>query len=226
MFLLGFLKCTRNTIRSFHWKHSSLNIKGASAETVGGWAQGSSKVWVRKCAIHHAGLILLGTFPLHQLGHRFLPCARTTTTLSTPSTSTLNRTEIKHHLLNMYPTSSLGKPSGKLFFNASLLNLPPKHTTRTLAGSAKKWHIARASVVCKKRSDPLLALQPKLRQHWTSGTACPLLVSLSSMEGQGLGGHSQRTEPCSTWHICTMISGSSRAQGRCAGGKREETESR
>lgn len=168
-----------------------------------------------------------GDVPSAPAGPRFIPCARTTTTLPTPSTSTLNRTEIKHHLLNMCPTSSLGKPSGKLFFNVSLLNLPPKHPTRTLAGSANKWHIARASVACKKRSDPLLALQPKLRQHWTLGTACPLLVSLSSMEGQGLGGHSQRrTEPRSTWHVCTMISGSSRAQGRCAGGKREETESR
>lgn len=77
------------------------------------------------------------------------------------------------------------------FFYVPLLSLSPKHhTPAASAGFANKPYVLRASVACRKAWSSPPSLQPTLRQRRTLGTACPLLVSLSSVEGQGLGGHS------------------------------------
>lgn len=52
MFLLGSLKCTKNTIRSLYWGAAPHTKKAASEETLGRWAQGSSKVLLRKRSGH------------------------------------------------------------------------------------------------------------------------------------------------------------------------------
>lgn len=91
---------------------SSSHITGTSAEGLGGWAQGSSKVWFRKCSMLRACLTVSGTQHHHHQGHRVCRHARSTTAHPTPSPD-LNRAEIKHYLPSMCLTSSLQEPAGK-----------------------------------------------------------------------------------------------------------------
>jgi len=75
------------------------------------------------------------------------------------------------------------------FLNIPLLNLSPRHH----ASSPNR--VCRQTTCCKGLSGlrkGLVLSQPAAQAQacrWTLGTACPLLVSLSSTEGQGLGGH-------------------------------------
>lgn len=184
---------------------SSSNIKGTSAKALGGWAEGSSKVWFRKCSIMlSACLMPFGTYPPPPPGPRFCLRARSTSVHPTPD---LNRAEIKHHLPSTCLTSALQEPSGKsqgfFFFYVPFLNPAPKHHASSLSRVCKQTAHCKGLSGRQKTVWSSPSLQPKLRRHQTLGTACPLLVSLSSMEGQELGRgrgggapHSQRrTDP-------------------------------
>lgn len=200
MFLLGFLKCTKNTTGSFHWDAAPQTQKrGVQKPWEGGHRKQQGLIWKVLCTQRLPDT--LGHTHHHHPGHRFPLHVTTTTDDSTqlpPATEPTDEASSSRLVPQQLLTRAIWKITANFFLMShsriSLQSIMPAASPR----SADKPHVAGASEAREMVwSSP--SLQPQLRRHETLGTACPLLVSLSSRKGRGrvgtVGGGQTRAAP-------------------------------
>lgn len=162
----------------------------------------------------------LGHTHHHHPGHRFPLHVTTTTDDSTqlpPATEPTDEASSSRLVPQQLLTRAIWKITANFFLMShsriSLQSIMPAASPR----SADKPHVAGASEAREMVwSSP--SLQPQLRRHETLGTACPLLVSLSSQKGRGrvgtVGGGQTRAAPSMSALWFQELAGH---RGRCWG---------
>lgn len=184
---------------------------------MGGWTQGSSKIWFRKCSVLSACLTLFGTHLPSPPGPQ-IPSGNKKHNCPPHPTPDLNGAEIKHHLPSMCLTNSLQEPSGKsqgIFFHC------PSPESSAKAPCQQLQQGLQQTACCKDLSglrNGLVLSWPATQAQATPdfGNSLPpsgLLELYGRAGAGGWEGHTDRGGQTAgpTEQVSAVISGSSRA---------------